>query len=507
MTGQSSRHTPQLQALAAALAAVFSLVRPHAAESAIVGSMPASLGAAATRDPGGALGKLMLPRNAVRAAVGVRPKVVASSSVTNCADDGGSDTLRFAVQTANNGDTIKLSGLPCSKITLAAEIEVDLDDLTIEGPGADKLTIDGGGVDRVFLHTGKGTFGLTDVTIANGKVEVDKAIGGCVYSKNNIALTRATVSSCQAIGQSQALGGGVVAYNELTAESSTISNNLVDATVGAVKTVVSAGGGVFANKLTLVHSTVSGNTAHAALGSCEGAGAIGYTVTAKYSTLTGNHAVAIGNTDNYAVGGGVIAIGSMFMLSSTVDHNDADIAGGAFVAGSASGFATVIQTTISSNKGRLSIGGIASAATLSMGNSTVAFNTGGPFGGGGVVASGATATLQSTIMADNTPSDLDGYAAFSGTSNIIKIAGPNVSALPSMTSSLDPQLGPLAFNGGTTRTHAPGAGSPAIDGGTNPANLTVDQRGPTYVRVSGAAPDIGAVEVDFDHIFGDPFGG
>ncbi len=60
---------------------------------------------------------------------------------------------------------------------------------------------------------------------------------------------------------------------------------------------------------------------------------------------------------------------------------------------------------------------------------------------------------------------------------------------------IDPQLGPLADNGGPTQTFALLTGSPAIDAGSNPAALTSDQRGGNFFRVSGAAADIGAFEL------------
>jgi hypothetical protein len=58
----------------------------------------------------------------------------------------------------------------------------------------------------------------------------------------------------------------------------------------------------------------------------------------------------------------------------------------------------------------------------------------------------------------------------------------------------DPKLGPLADNGGPTRTHALLDGSPAIDTGSNPDGLPFDQRGPGFPRVVGAAADMGAFE-------------
>src|SRR5205807_4185167 len=53
----------------------------------------------------------------------------------------------------------------------------------------------------------------------------------------------------------------------------------------------------------------------------------------------------------------------------------------------------------------------------------------------------------------------------------------------------------LANNGGPTQTIALQATSPLVNRGSNPANLTTDQRGAGFARVVGAAADIGAFEV------------
>ena len=61
----------------------------------------------------------------------------------------------------------------------------------------------------------------------------------------------------------------------------------------------------------------------------------------------------------------------------------------------------------------------------------------------------------------------------------------------------NPQLGPLADNGGLTQTHALLVGSPAIDAGKNllvPSGTTTDQRGTGFPRLRRTV-DIGAVEL------------
>jgi LPXTG-motif cell wall-anchored protein len=62
----------------------------------------------------------------------------------------------------------------------------------------------------------------------------------------------------------------------------------------------------------------------------------------------------------------------------------------------------------------------------------------------------------------------------------------------------DPQLGPLADNGGPTVTRLPLAGSPAINTGdpTFVAPPALDQRGTGFPRVQAARIDIGAVELE-----------
>ena len=55
-------------------------------------------------------------------------------------------------------------------------------------------------------------------------------------------------------------------------------------------------------------------------------------------------------------------------------------------------------------------------------------------------------------------------------------------------------LGPLAYNGGPTRTHAVLRAARSSMRGNNLLDRSFDQRGAPFARVRGAAPDIGAFE-------------
>lgn len=79
--------------------------------------------------------------------------------------------------------------------------------------------------------------------------------------------------------------------------------------------------------------------------------------------------------------------------------------------------------------------------------------------------------------------------------NLSSDASGNFTSASSLNNT-DPKLGPLADNGGSTKTMALLPGSPAIDGGDDVPALAQDQRG--VERPQGLRSDIGAFEFVFD---------
>lgn len=128
------------------------------------------------------------------------------------------------------------------------------------------------------------------------------------------------------------------------------------------------------------------------------------------------------------------------------------------------------------------------------------------FGDGGGVGNGGFVYSRNSLLGGNV--DTGGEAPdFSGTLisqgyNLIQstIGYTITGVLTGNLTGVDPLLGPLENNGGSTLTHALLPGSPAIDAG-NPTGctdhlgnlLTTDQRGVT--RPQGPTCDIGAVEL------------
>jgi hypothetical protein len=392
--------------------------------------------------------------------------------VASCADDGGSGTLRAVVAAAGEGDTVDLSALTCSTITLTqGAIPVLLNELTIAGPGAAALAIDGAGVDRVFLHPGGATLTVRDLAVRNGAARVTGyhiTGGGCIASAGYLVFDHSEVSHCYASGEG-VYGGAVFAYG-VRMYASTLASNVGRGVHPTTGTAV-FGGGAYAGYVLLVNSSVSGNRAENG-----------------------------GPMSSYDTGGGVFANSGGTIYRSTIDGNYSGGLGGGFSA--FGGYVDVVDSTISGNVAKSGSGGGLDIRVFyggHIGNSTIAGNHAAA--GGGVYLRGLASgfVLQSTLIAGNAApagaADLGAsvLATVSGANNLVVAAGANVTVPPD-TLHADPLLQPLAANGGPTRTRALSPGSPALDAGNNEAALTTDQRGDGFPRVLGAAADIGAFE-------------
>jgi hypothetical protein len=249
--------------------------------------------------------------------------------------------------------------------------------------------------------------------------------------------------------------------------------------------------------LNLLRSTITDSSATGALGTeaAGGGAAVLGKFTALYSTISNNKAtVPEGGAFGYS--GGVKVFGDVDIEDSTFSGNYADGEGALGIAGGAAHTASIINSTISNNVGRIEYGGISTTATTTLRNSTIAFNR-SPLGaagkGAGVRATSSPLLLVSTIIAGNSgsdgPNDLSGIGLNVSSHSNLVVASPL--PLPLDTIRDCPKLDVLADNGGGTLTNSLNEASEAIDKGSE-GNLMTDQR--LAPRVTGLHADIGAVE-------------
>jgi len=445
-------------------------------------------------------------------------------TVTKTADtaDGACDadcSLREAVIAANalagDDDIILPAGTYTLTIAGAGENAAatgDLDitsNVTITGAGAATTIVNGGALDRVFdIRPMATTVAFSLVTITNGSVT---GFGGGIDNNSTatVNITSSTISSNTCTG----FGGGINnnSAGTVTVNSSTVSGNTAGGFGGGINNNLSGA-------LTVTGTTVSGNTA-----SGFGGGGINNN-SSGMATVTGciissnmaqnggglnnnssgpltvaNTTISGNSTTGGSIGGGGIlnnSSGPLTVSASTISGNTGGGIGGGGIDNNSSGPATIVNSTVSGNTstGTNGGGGVYKnfSGNVTLTNVTITGNSASV--GGGIRNNNAVGaiTLLNTIVA-NSPSG--GNCA----GNPVTSAGNNLSSdgtcplgAAGDLNNTNPQLGPLANNGGPTQTHALLAGSPAIDAGSNTGCPATDQRG--VARPQGPACDMGAFE-------------
>jgi len=410
----------------------------------------------------------------------------ATRVVTNCLGDDTPGSLQYEAVHAVGGDTIDLTQLACSKISMQNGISVNKD-LSFVGPGSGAFVVEGNHLGSVFAEYGYYDLHLQGLTITGGTGQRYQRGGGCIYSESSVELDDVVVTGCSDRG-STACGGGLLAKDASIVDSKILGNS----TFG---TVFGGGGGVciLGGDLQMTRSTISGNSALSEEGTRYISQGGGIFVSSNYETAAISYSEISDNTA--AQGGGLSII-------SGIPNN---------------GSVTIVDSTVSGNSATETAGGIYSMHKVNLVASTIAFNTSstrihapGHVTYAGLAVYGSMVYLSGAIIANNVgeqrPSDFSMFGGFSyitGDSNIV--VATNI-RLPVGTSSDDPQLLPLANNGGPTRTHALQETSPAIDRGPKQTTQNYDQRGPGYPRIVGSVSDIGAFEYS-ESIFSDGFDG
>ncbi len=227
------------------------------------------------------------------------------------------------------------------------------------------------------------------------------------------------------------------------------------------------------------------------------------------STITGNT-----STSTQDLGGGGIHTegGTLDLRNSTVTQNAATASEGGGIRARQGAVLNVSNSTISGNTA-LGVGAGISAADLTTSvtlvNATIVENT-GDYAALFFCCSSGSFNVTNSIIANNLKTSQESHEfadfdyfppaamtfEYSLVESSLEIVGTG------NITGVDPQLGPLANNGGPTRTHALLPGSPAINAG-DPAAVAgmngvpeFDQRGSGFARVVDGRLDIGALEAN-----------
>jgi hypothetical protein len=311
---------------------------------------------------------------------------------------------------------------------VAATGSLTLDGLTIRGFGSLSFPLDGGG-----LRNQQGTLTLTNVTLTTTRAFIG---GGIFNQEGTVILAQTTLADNENDG-----GGGL--HNE---GGQVI---LVNTTLARNRSL-HGGGGIFnaGGTVTLMHSTLRGNVSLGGGGLFNARQSTAFIID---STIADN---ATGSIDP---GGGIVNLGTLTILNSTIARNT--------ITGSVSG------------------AGIASfiPAVSHILSSTIADNQGSGLSGSGFV-------LLNTILARNT-GDCFGIVTSLGTNLIDDPTGCPITLQPTDLTG-DPGLGAFTDNGTPGNGHIPlRRGSPAIDAGNDAACPSTDQLG----RRRRGPCDIGAI--------------
>jgi hypothetical protein len=424
--------------------------------------------------------------------VGAAPAAAATFTVNDAGDlpdlavDGtceasagaGDCTLRAAIDESNqdssNVDTVSFdAGLgtisPGSVLSITGPITIDGNG---SGPGAGNTIVDGGDLWQLFSVASTATTAtFTDLRLQNAFLDTRSGGGGAALRTDaGATLLDGVVVTENAIdGLGDGRGAGVFAGNStgtLSVEDSVISDNEITSDGN------NNGAGISSDAaLTITTTTVSGN-----------------------DILDGTS----------AQGGGVLANAGFSLLRSTLASNTAVVQGatggavgegGALFGGANPGIRTIASSTISGNAAADSGGGIELNGDASITGVTFLGNSGATIGQD-LYSDGGMATAKNSIF---------GSAGACGEGNgtiVTKPPGTNIDVgttcgfkgSQNQVNTI-PVLGPLADNGGQTLTHAPLAGSPAIDMTSGCNGLVLDQR--SITRPQGTRCDVGAVEVQY----------
>ena len=312
---------------------------------------------------------------------------------------------------------------------------------------------------RLLWLSSSSTVSIEELTLQNGRtadLPGTSGTGGGIYNEGELALTRVSLLNNRSVSN----GGALLNTGSTLLQECTLLFNRLEGS-GTSR----SGTAIWSNDyVRLVNSSINQNF---------GRYAISTRTDSSVLEITGSSIIS-----NDGAGIEVASGASAIIENSTISGNGP-------------------QATRGPEGVQLRGAGVfVNEGTLELIHTTVADNEGSEGGGLWINPTLGGATLANSIVAENVPTDCWGTLSSEG-GNLLG----NAFGCDGLTDGVngdivgtDPQLGPLASNGGFTPTRLPDLGSPVIDRGLPTGCLPTDQR--DVVRPQGAACDIGAVEVE-----------
>ncbi len=412
-----------------------------------------------------------------------------------CATPAGDCTLRAAIGQSNDTPGSDIVRLPTGtfKLTRAPDLGTPSNDEGSLEP-TDPVDIVGRGAGRTVIK----------------QTRTDRVLNSIVDNLAGASLSRLTVTGGRVTAPGNQCGGGIANEGVLSLDLVTVrSNDLIPGQTAGN----SFGGGICqrAGILIISRSKIKDNLVQvkSATGTAAGGGVMTLAglLAIQESKVAGNVARQIGGTAGTSTGGGVDVRGSTVITNTTISRNRADEGGGLNAStGNDPGQLMLDSSTINGNLAKMGGGlGLRSAGDHTLINSTISANI-GPKAGSGIYATAGTADLTHVTIADNSagqghavvetdatmdPEALRLYGSIvtgrgsdcGAPAGVLDVNEQNVfgdvTCSPGISTDLraNPELRPLARNGGPTRTHALKASSPAIDFVSTGTSAPVDQRG------------------------------
>ena len=349
-----------------------------------------------------ALGGLQLLAFLCATMAGTSSIHAATITVTTTADSGAG-SLRDAIATASDGDTIQFAAALNGQSIMLTSAELAIDkNITINGPGPNHLTVTKSSGTFRILHVLPGhTVKIEGLTIRGGNGNLGPNGSGVLNDHATLTMNRCAVqnNSGQGIQGAGIYNDGSGGSATLVIFNSTVSDN---ASLGATIGCFASGGGIYnsaGGTLTITNSSVSNNNSGQPSGPlvpCGDGGGISNLgeLTITNTTISGNSAGIHG--------GGIYNAGALTITSSTVsgnratgfqDHHPWGEGGGIYNGVNLS----ITNSTISNNDATWSGGGVGNSGSLDLRYSTLAGNT--AFEGGGITNhNSATLFIGHTVL-------------------------------------------------------------------------------------------------------------